>query len=127
MKITSISNQGEGASIFDVQEIELSGSRTRMLSERIPALNFRLRTSDQSYSSDWHVAGDPTLLVVLDGAIRIVLRNGEHKDFATGNMFIAQDYLPKNTEFDDSLHGHRAEVIGDKAISVLHLKLGEQP
>lgn len=97
-----------------------------MLSEQIPALNFRMRTSDTTYSSDWHVAGDPTLLVVLKGTVRIALRSGVTQDFSSGDLFIAQDYLPPSVEFDDNVHGHRAEVVNDEGISVLHLKLAKQ-
>jgi len=123
MKITCIKNNGEGESRFGTSEIELSGTPERRLSERIPALNFRLRTSDSSYSSVWHVAGDPTLLIILGGTIRIELRSGLTQDFSVGDMFIAQDYLSSGVPFDNSLHGHRAEVIGDNEVSALHLKL----
>lgn len=126
MEITSIENDGNGPSEFGKRDIELHGVSARMLSDQIPALNFRLRTSDATYSSDWHVAGDPTLLVILSGIIRIELRSGQYQDFSNGEMFIAQDYLPQTIPFDNRLHGHRACVIGDNPVSVLHLKLAKQ-
>ena len=69
------------------------------------------------------MAGDPTLLVILKGIVRIELRNGDTKDFSAGEMFIAEDYLLPDVVFDNAIHGHRAEVVGEEDISVLHLKL----
>lgn len=123
INITTICNGGTGPSAFSTREVLLSGDEQRRLSEQISSVNFRLRTSNHDYSSGFHVAGDPTLLIVLAGRIRIELRSGEHKDFTSGEMFIAQDYLSDGIEFDDSSHGHRAEVLSDTPISVLHLKL----
>ena len=123
IKIPCVSNDGTGPSIFTTRDVALSGLSDRMLSQQIEAINFRLRTSDQHYASGWHVAGDPTLLIVLSGTVRIQLRSGEFQEFSNGQMFIAQDYLLSDAQYDASLHGHRAEVVGDEPISVLHLKL----
>ena len=96
-----------------------------MLSEQQSALNFRLRSSSSGYLSDWHVAGDPTLLIILSGVIELELRSGATKQFSAGEMFIAQDYLIAQSEFNDS-HGHRARVVGKDALQALHLKLEKQ-
>ena len=125
IEVCCVTNDGQGESSFATRSIELHGSPERSLSEQLPALNFRLRTSHHAYSSDWHVAGDPTLLIMLSGTIRIVLRNGETRDFSAGEMFIAQDFLATHVQFNDGLHGHRAEVVGGQDISVLHLKLSK--
>lgn len=121
--IISIENNGSDASYFSEQQFELNGSPERFLSEQISAENFRLRTSYQDYASGFHVAGDKTLLIILSGTLRIQLKNGESKDFAKGEMFIANDFLKKDIEFNDELHGHRAEVIGEEELKALHLKL----
>ncbi|MFT6222158.1 MAG: hypothetical protein ACJA0C_001566 [Candidatus Endobugula sp.] len=122
-RIISVRNDGRGQSIFSYREVELAGTAERMLSEQLPAVNFRLRESDASYASSFHVAGDPTLLIVLSGTLRIVLRNGESRDFSAGKMFVAEDYLAAGEVFDDTEHGHRAEVVSDVPLSALHLKL----
>tara|TARA_R110001592_G_scaffold2039_5_gene12689 strand:- start:1025 stop:1408 length:384 start_codon:yes stop_codon:yes gene_type:complete len=93
------------------------------LTERIDALNLRIRTSEAGYESDWHVAGDPTLIIVQSGILRITLRNGEHKDFSAGSMFIAKDYLPEHIPFDTEKHGHCAKVMGNEALLAVHIKL----
>ena len=126
--IPTVTNNGNDASVFSSREIELHGEASRALSDQVNAVNFRFRESDQSYGSDFHVAGDPTLLVILSGVVRIELRNGESRDFVRGEMFIAEDYLEEGVAFDDALHGHRAEVISEKmlegeVLSVIHLKL----
>ena len=124
-KIPCISNDGHGASKFEVREIQLDGSSTWMLSEQQSALNFRLRASASQYQSDWHVAGDPTLLIILAGAIEIELRDGTSKVFNAGDMFIAQDHLPQGVPLGE-LAGHRARVIGDDELNALHLKLAKR-
>lgn len=123
IEIPCISNDGRGASQFISRHIELYGEPERMLSEQQAAENFRMRRSHSDYVSDWHVAGDPTLLIVLAGTIRIELRNTQTRDFTTGEMFVAEDYLREGIAQDDQLHGHRAVVIGAQELSVLHLKL----
>ena len=123
INIVTVTNDGVGPSQFSSREVVLSGDELRRLSAQIPAENFRLRTSGAAYASGYHVAGDPTLLIILSGSFRLLLRTGEFQDFGPGEMFIAQDYLTKDIEFDDSKHGHRAQVLGDAAASVLHLKL----
>ena len=93
------------------------------LTERIDSLNLRIRTSEVGYESDWHVAEDPTLIVVQSGILRVTLRNGKRKDFGAGSMFIAKDYLPKHLPFDTKKHGHCAKVVGNKTLLAVHIKL----
>lgn len=123
IEIPCVTNDGRGKSFFTTRPFYLAGTQERLLSEQIPAMNFRLRQSDANYSSTFHVAGDPTLLIILAGNFRVELRNGEHQDFSKGQQFIAEDYLLADINFDETLHGHRAEVIGNEMLSALHLKL----
>lgn len=125
MKLPTITNDGKSASFFGMREITLKGDFSRQLSDQIPAINFRLRHSE-GYSSDYHVAGDPTLLIVLSGAILIELPNGESQTFAAGDLYIAEDYLTEGVTFDPAKHGHRAEMIGDTPYKALHLKLSRR-
>ena len=93
VKFTSVTNDGYGASYFCKKSVELSGEPSRRLSQQIDAVNFRLRSSDTSYVSGFHVAGDPTLLIILSGTVRIELHNGDSREFNAGEMFVAEDYL----------------------------------
>jgi len=124
-KIPSVTNDGDGRSVFATREIELSGSSEWMLSDQQAAVNFRLRSSRNSYQSSWHVAGDPTLLVILKGVIEIQLRDGSTQRFSAGDLFIAEDYLVDGVVFDDS-HGHCARVVGQEMLQALHLKLDKR-
>jgi hypothetical protein len=67
---------------------------------RQAALNFRLRTSALGYFRDWHVAGGSTLILIHSGILRIGLRDGSVRDFASGDVFIAQDKLNDDKIFD---------------------------
>jgi len=123
--ILTVSNDGQGSSKFGSRKINLNGTTERMLSEQQSCLNFRLRASENNYISDWHVAGDPTLIVVLSGAIEIELRDGQRKILGRGDMFVAEDFLHENINFDQR-HGHRARIAGEKALKALHLKLAKR-
>ena len=130
IKIDCVRNDGHKLSYFATREIELSGTPERMLSEQQHAENFRLRTSEPGYESDWHTAGDPTLLVILAGRVEIELRSGEAKTYGAGDLFIAEDYLDndaqkQNKENKEPL-GHRARVIGSQPLTAMHIKLSKR-
>ena len=122
MTLPTISNDGKGASFFGSREITLEGELMRQLSDQITAVNFRLRHSE-NYSSDYHVAGDPTLLIVLSGTIKIELPTGETREFSQGDLYVAEDYLEADVKLKKGVHGHRAEMIGDTPYKAVHIKL----
>lgn len=122
-KIPSIVTDAQMRSVFSESNYPNSYRGGMLLSEQISAVNFRLRESAPGYNSDWHVAGDPTLIIIQQGVLRILLRDGQYHDFSAGAMFIANDCLPKSREFDDAIHGHRAEVIGEQHLLAVHIKL----
>lgn len=41
-------------------------------------------------------------------------------------MFIAQDRLLPNEEFNDEVHGHTAELVGEQTLVAVHIKLSSQ-
>ena len=88
-------------------------------------MNFRLRRS-VGYRAEAHVAGDPTLLIVLSGTMRIELPSGETRDFSKGDMYIAEDYLTPEMAFKRGTHGHSARTVGDEPYEALHLKLARR-
>ncbi|MGB3468909.1 MAG: hypothetical protein WBA74_26730 [Cyclobacteriaceae bacterium] len=98
-----------------------------IISERIKASNFRLRRSEPGYQADWHVAGDPTFIMVRKGVLRLHMRNKDYRDFRPGDLFIAANYLPEGVAFDNKIHGHRAEVLGEQTFEAVHIKLAERP
>lgn len=116
-----------GPSRFSDRQYSLTDYNGLFITDRMDALNFRHRASEPGYFSRWHVAGDPTLIIIRSGTLRIALRNGEYRDFKAGDLFIAQDHLQPNEVFDANLHGHTAEVIGDEILLAVHIKLAEIP
>ena len=121
--IVQITNHDNLASTFSEVKHEKLQMGGMLLTDRIDALNFRLRESEVGYKTGFHVAGDPTLIIIQQGTLRISLQNGESKDFSSGDMFIAKDFLPKHIPFDEAIHGHRAEVIGEQRLKAVHIKL----
>ena len=121
-----IENENNGASYFSEKSYELGQLGGMWISEQQSAINFRHRKSLAGYASDWHVAGDPTLIIILSGTLRLFLRNGEHRDFTKGDQFIAADYLDTDVDFDQSIHGHSAEVIGETTLEAVHIKLSKR-
>lgn len=113
-----------GYSIFNNEHLSLTDYNGLFITERVDALNFRHRSSEPGYFSSWHVAGDPTLIIIRAGILRITLRNGDYQDFCAGDQFIAQDRLQTDEVFDDNVHGHTAELIGDETLLAVHIKLG---
>ena len=111
-------------SVFSSVELSQTARGELWISEQQDCQNFRYRSSPAAYESDWHVAGDATLIIVSTGCLEIELRDGSRKQFTAGAKFIARDYLPSHLEFDPSQHGHRARVIGEEAFTAVHIKLG---
>ena len=114
-----------GYSTFSELTFSLADYNGLFITDRMDALNFRHRMSKLGYFSTWHVAGDPTLIIVRSGILRISLRTGEYRDFKAGEMFIARDRLQLCEVFDDKIHGHTAELIGDEVLLAVHIKLSE--
>jgi len=102
--IPSISVDENHNSIFTEIQHQLNSHGDLWITEQQNALNFRHRKSPPNYQSDWHVAGDPTLITICTGTLEIELRDGTTKQFSAGQSFIAQDYLPPNIPFDNTKH-----------------------
>jgi len=119
--IPSITVDNNYVSIFGEETFSLNEYGEMWLTDQQHCENFRIRHSDAPYISDWHVAGDPTLIIVLSGEMIIELRNGETRIFNAGQLFIAKDYLPKNIEMNDSC-GHRAKI-EHQVFEAIHIKL----
>lgn len=112
-----------GYSVFNDIEYSIEDYNGLFITNRIEAQNFRHRMSKPGYFSTWHVAGDATLIIVRSGTLRMTLRNGDYRDFSAGDMFVAQDYLQDNETFNNEVHGHTAELIGDEPLFAVHIKL----
>ena len=122
-KISCIITNKNNHSVFKEVTYKKNLKGEMLLSDQIASKNFRLRESQAGYSTDWHLSGDPTLIIIQKGILRIILQHGEYLDFKSGQMFIAADNLPQEISFDKSIHGHKAVVIGDETLLATHIKL----
>jgi hypothetical protein len=122
-KVIRIDTDENCISIFKATFFEKSNRGGLIISDQIGAKNFRLRESSIGYATDWHLAGDPTMIIIQKGVLRISLRNGQYQDFKAGEVFIAADNLPKGIDFNNNIHGHKAEVIGNEMLVAAHIKL----
>jgi len=120
------SSQATSYSVFTDETLSLEDYSGLFITQRIDAQNFRHRMSQPDYYSDWHVAGDATLIIIRTGTLRIGLRNGKYRDFSAGDMFIAKDKLQDGEVFDNDIHGHSAKVIGEQVLTAVHIKLSEK-
>jgi len=121
--ITIITTDSDHRSVFVKKTLDISARGGMNITDQLPSLSCRLRTSTADYRSDWHLAGDPTLILIQQGTLRIYLQDNHFQDFSVGDYFVAQDTLPKSIEFDPSRHGHRAEVLGKQDLRAVHVKL----
>ncbi len=125
IKIPTITTDSSFISIFSTEVFQKEIKGGMILSGRIDALNFRLRESEVGYKSSFHVAGDPTMIIIQQGILRITLQNSTYLDFRPGDVFIAKDYLPSEVDFDTNIHGHQASVIGKQNLKATHIKLSQ--
>lgn len=121
--VTTITTNENGISVFSETDFEVHQRGGMFLTEQIASKNFRIRKSDVGYETDFHLSGDPTLLIILKGILKIELQNGDYKQFTSGDYFIAKDNLPENVVFDSKIHGHKASVIGNEKLEAIHIKL----
>ena len=121
--ITIISTDENGISIFSEVDFDVQQRGGLFLSDQIAAKNFRIRKSDVGYTTDFHLSGDATMIVIQKGSLKIELQNGESKIFSDGESFIAKDNLPENIIFDSKLHCHKASVYGNESLQAIHIKL----
>jgi hypothetical protein len=122
-KITTIITDKNNRSIFAEVTYNKNQRGDMLLSDQIASKNFRLRESPVGYNTDWHLSGDPTLIIIQKGILRIILQNKEYLDFKSGEMFIAADNLSEEISFDKTIHGHKAVVIGNENLVATHIKL----
>ena len=121
--IPTITTNENGISIFEETDFSVQQRGGLFLTEQIGSKNFRIRKSDVGYTTDFHLAGDATFIIIQKGSLKIELQNGEFKIFNPGDCFIAQDNLPEHIEIDNAIHGHKASVVGNETLQAIHVKL----
>lgn len=113
----------DGRSLWATMDWPTETRGGMFLSPRIECASLRLRQSKPGYTTDWHVAGEPVLIIVQRGTLRIGLHDGEKRDFNEGEAFIAADTLPQGQPFEPDRHGHTARVVSETTLRAIHIKL----
>lgn len=121
--IPTITTNENGISVFSTIDFSVQQRGGLFLTDQIGSKNFRIRKSDIGYTTDFHLAGDATFIIIQKGSLKIELQNGDFQIFTPGDCFIAQDNLQENIEFDKTIHGHKASVIGNESLQAIHVKL----
>jgi hypothetical protein len=121
--IPIITTNENGITIFSTIDFSVQQRGGLFLTEQIGSKNFRIRKSDIGYTTDFHLAGDATFIIIQKGSLKIELQNGDFQIFTSGDCFIAQDNLPENKTFDNAIHGHKASVEGNESLQAIHIKL----
>lgn len=114
------------ASAFQTLQLCTHDMNGMLISDRQQALNLRHRSSEPGYTSDWHVAGDPTLIIIRQGTLTLELKNGTRRTYHAGDQFIAADHLANNTTLAIN-QGHKAFVEGAQNLLAVHIKLSNDP
>jgi mannose-6-phosphate isomerase class I len=121
--IPTITTNENGISIFEETDFSVHQRGGLFLTEQIGSKNFRIRKSDIGYTTDFHLAGDATFIIIQKGSLKIEMQNGDFKIFHGGDCFIAKDNLPEHIIFNNQIHGHKASVFGNEPLQAIHIKL----
>lgn len=121
--ITTITTNEYGISVFEEIDFAVEQRGGLFLTNQITAKNFRIRKSDVGYTTDFHLSGDATFIIIQKGSLKIELQNGESKTFTVGASFIAHDNLADGIVFNNKIHGHKASVVGNESLQAIHIKL----
>lgn len=107
----------DGRARFRERVLPLAGGTPQArLSALLPAQALQLRCSPVGFASDFHCTGEPQWLFVLQGTMRIELRDGSRRDFGPGTHFHSADTLPPGATFDAARHGHASRQVGDEPL-----------
>ena len=68
--VTTITTNETGISVFSETDFEVDQRGGMFLTDQIASKNFRIRKSDVGYATEFHLSGDPTLLIILKGTLK---------------------------------------------------------
>ena len=115
MRVTRIFTGSDGETHFADVEIPLTDAgQIGWLSEVVPAAGITFRETPADYDYDWHPAPRRQYIVLLDGAIEIVVGDGETRRFRGGDVLLVEDVEGR---------GHRTRTVDGKARRSLFIAL----
>ena len=115
MKITRIFTGSDGESHFEDIDVPLEsiGGVDRR-SELIKATGILFRETGAEYNHDWHPAPRRQFVVTLEGESEIVIGDGTKRQFAPGDILLAEDTTGR---------GHISRAVNNKPRKMIFVTL----
>jgi hypothetical protein len=97
------------------------GDSITKLSEIMDSHGHQLRHSPAGFHSEFHCTKEPQYVFILQGQMKITLRNDTYKIFEPGQHFYSNDVCPIGQEISD-IYGHKSENVSDVPLITLFIK-----
>jgi hypothetical protein len=81
----------DGASHFEEIDIGLKHFDVGNVSRRLFPTSASFRITQHGWHMDWHNAASKTMIIVIQGAVRTQVSNGESRRFGPGDICFAED------------------------------------
>ncbi len=91
IKVTRIYTGDDNRSHFEDIEIDITPSKSGLISEIIPATGVIFRETGGDYNYDFHTAPRRQYVINLDAAVEITVGSGEKRILEQGEVFLAED------------------------------------
>ena len=113
----------DGRAKFRDLRVDLTeGSPAARLSPLAQGSGHQFRMSPVGFRSQFHCTTTPQWLIVLQGAMEIGLQDGNSRVFKAGQCFYSNDTLPLGSTFDEKLHGHNSQQVGDEPLVTVFVR-----
>ena len=123
LKIDHLITNNEGFAIWEENKISMNkGNVITKLSEIKESNGHQFRYSPIGFKSDFHCSDEPQLVIILQGIMKIILKDGSSKTFKAGEYFFSNDLLPENETFDIKKHGHKSANVSHEPLITLFIK-----
>lgn len=120
---TILFTDSDGFARFRDEQIPFTeGKPQSELTSLMSSGGYQFRHSPVGFRSEFHVTTTPQWVFILNGNMKIGLRDGSYRIFGKGEYFYSNDVLREGESFDENVHGHNSELIGDKPLITLFLR-----
>ena len=122
-KQTVLYTGDDGRAQFKEQAIAFTqGTPQSALTQLSDSAGYQFRTSPVGFRSEFHCTVIAQWVFILEGQMEIGLQGGISRIFKAGEHFYSSDYLPKEAQFDPSIHGHWSRQVGDQPLVTLFVR-----
>lgn len=113
----------DGRARFREEAIEFTeGTPDMELSREFPCESYQLRHSPVGFDFTFHCVTRPAWVLILQGQMEIILRDGSSRLFKPGDCLYAADVLPDGATFDEKVHGHWSHQVGPDPLVTLFVR-----